>query len=169
MKHIKKIFLLAMLIFFYKHTYADNFFVPGHIMIGVGLGGGGSDYLYGSTGAAINLSAEVVLHTWKISGVIDMSIGFLGNGSVFLNENLTQGGLSLMPTYHISFYDVVDWYIGVGFGISMHRNLVLYGVGLSTGFNVEVKDWFLVNLGFELQGPQIFGAIGMKFRFEIIS
>ena len=168
MKNLKKILLCGIFIFSYSNIYANFSFVPGHVMLGVSIGGGGSEYVYGSTGAAINISTEVILDTWDISRVVEMSVGFLGNGSVFFAENLAQGGLSLMPTYHISFYETVDWYLGVGFGISMHKNLVLYGVGLSTGFNIEVREWFLVNLGFELQGPQVFGAIGVKFRFEIV-
>ena len=167
MKNLKKILLCVIFICSSSNIYANLFFVPGHIMLGVSIGGGGSDYTFGTTGGAINISTEVILDTWNISRTVEMSVGFLANGSVFFASNLAQGGLSLMPTYHISFYDRVDWYLGVGFGISMHKNLVLYGVGLSTGFNIEVKEWFLVNLGFELQGPQIFGAIGVKFRFEI--
>lgn len=168
MKNIKKIILFLMFIFSYSDISAKFFFVPGHAMLGVSVGGGGGEYIYGPKGGAINISTEVILDTWNISRAIEMSIGFLGNGSIFLAKDLAQGGLSLMPTYHISFYETVDWYIGVGFGISMHKSLVLYGVGLSTGFNIEVREWFLVNLGFELQGPQIFGAIGVKFRFEIV-
>ena len=168
MKNIKKTLLSCVFIFSCSDIFANFFFVPGHVMIGLSVGGGGSDYSFGTTGGAINISTEVILDTWNISSVVEMSVGFLGNGSIFIADDLTQGGLSLMPTYHISFYETVDWYLGIGFGISMHKNLVLYGVGLSTGFNIEVREWVLVNLGFELQGPQIFGAIGVKFRFEIV-
>ena len=167
MKNLKKILLCGIFVFGSSNIYANFFFVPGHVMLGVSIGGGGSDYTFGTTGGAVNISTEVILDVWNISSTVEMSVGFLANGSVFFAEDLGQGGLSLMPTYHISFFKTVDWYLGVGFGISMHKNLVLYGVGLSTGFNIEVKEWFLVNLGFELQGPQIFGAIGVKFRFEI--
>lgn len=163
------LFLFVCFFIFSSRLFAHHpFFVPGHVMMGISGGGGSSNYSEMPFGGAINLNLEIIMDTWR-TPLSDLSIGIMTNGSVFIGDQFLQGGHSMVPTFHVSVFDVIDWYVGIGFGIALHKNTVKYGVGLATGFNIEIREWFLVSLGFDLQGPQMFGSAGLKFRFEILS
>ncbi len=153
-------FFLFMILFMTMPTY--GFFYEGDLILGVSLGGGNTEYSSGFTGAVANFSAEVTIDSWRF-GDITLSTGMLVNGSVFFSDDEVQGGMSFMPTFHFNFIESVDWYVGLGFGITMKEHLVLYGVGFSTGFNVLTREWLIIYMGLDIQGPQIFGSVGFKF------
>ncbi|MGL4677052.1 MAG: hypothetical protein ACRCWI_05240 [Brevinema sp.] len=164
-----RILLCLFIIVMTSPTYAQKMFSSSDILFGISLGGGNEYYSYGKNGFVLNLSSEIIVVSWLMPNNVTLSLGTLKNGSFFIAPDLFQGGLSLMPSFHVSFFSNVDWYLALGFGITMHQHLVLYGVGFATGFNILVKDWFFVSMGIDLQGPQIFGSLGVKFRIEIFS
>ncbi len=141
-------------------------FSSGDVILGVTMGGGNKEYSSGDTGAVINFSSEVIVNFWGI-GEVYLGLGTMINGSMFFTDGYLQGGMSMMPTFHLSFLESVDWYIGVGFGMTMHKHLVLYGAGFSSGFNVLVREWFMIGIGVDLQGPQVFGSVGFKFLVDV--
>ncbi|MGL5956560.1 MAG: hypothetical protein ACRC0X_08185 [Brevinema sp.] len=149
--------------------YTQTVFSPSDVLLGISLGGGNEYYSYGKDGAVLNLSSEIIIASWLRPNNLTLSLGALTSGSFFFAPDLFQGGLSLMPSFHVSFFSNIDWYIALGFGITMHKHFILYGAGFATGFNILVSDLVLISMGVDLQGPQIFGSLGIKFRIEILS
>lgn len=169
MKELFKITgVFIILLFTAVLSYSNDFYTSGHILLGFNIAGGNSQYTQGEEGFVFNISGELILDTW-VPQTTGLAVGFLINGSVFVGSTLVQGGLSLVPTFHVGFFDHIDWYVGLGLGLTLYKNTVQYGAGLSTGFNIVVEEWFFINIGLELQGIQIFGGVGIKFKIEIIS
>lgn len=171
MKTIKikffKFFLIVGVIFHISNMYAKDNYIPGNILLGVDIGGGRSYYTIGVGGFAMNFNGEIIVASWNRNAKIGIALGILANASVFFGYHLVQSGMSFMPNMHISFWDKFDWYIGLGLGYTLYGHLVEYGAGFSTGINIMLKYWFLINIGMELQGPQIFGKAGIKFKFDL--
>jgi len=162
------ILILITNIFIVQDSYTKDTYLPGSVIIGFDIGGGRSYYNIGVGGFAMNFNGEIIVASWNNKN-LGIALGVLGNASVFFGYNLAQGAMSFMPTFHLTFWERFDWYFGLGFGYTLYGHLVEYGAGFSTGMNIFIKEWFMLNLGVELQGPEIFGKAGIKFKFDLVN
>lgn len=144
-------------------THAAQNYSVGNLLVGIGIGGGNADYVHGVNGLVLNPSVEIIFGTWNANG-IGLALGGTVNSSILFGAAVT-GSLTVNPTFHVTIANRLDWYVGLGYGQTLQGNWVRYGAAFQTGFNIVASNWFLVNIGLELQGTQFFGVAGVKFRF----